>query len=190
MKYFLIIFISLFIFSCSTTTTYIPETSTYTKEKAESITNIERCFGISTGVHYRDIKIIDDAGYKRLVESLRKLNPELIDPIQDICMSQDQMALTNLRISQGLKILAARKAQANEKMRRGLESYSQRQVYGSSSYSQSSSQTGSNSNNNQGYEPLRGSATGQYYNDRGKAVCTYADGHTTTSSSTRCPYNP
>ena len=61
MKYFLIIFISLFIFSCSTT-------ATYTQEQAESLTEMERCFGINTGMHYRDLEQIDDAGYVRLVD--------------------------------------------------------------------------------------------------------------------------
>ncbi len=191
MKYLLIIFISLFIYSCSTTTTYIPEKSSYTKEKAESIGNTERCFGINTRFHYWDLKFIDTVGMTRLEDSLKKLNPELKDPIKDICQNNNQIALTNKRVAEVNEIIAIKKAQLNEKFKKTIERNernAQRQVYGSTSSGQSSNQA--NSNNIDGFKFLRGSPTRQYYNDMGKLVCVYADGYTITSSSTRCPFNP
>ena len=103
MKYFLIIFISLFIFSCSTT-------MTYTQEQAEALTEMERCFGINTGMDYRDLEQIDDAGYERLVKSLRKLNPEPLNVVQEICRSKYQMTLTNRRLEEAKEIFAMRAA--------------------------------------------------------------------------------
>ena len=101
MKYLLIIFISLFIFSCSTT-------MTYTQEQAEALTEMERCFGIKTGMDYRNLEQIDDAGYERLVKSLRKSNPEPLNLVQEICGSKYQMTLTNRRLEEAKEIFAMR----------------------------------------------------------------------------------
>ena len=172
MKYFLIFFISLFIFGCSTT-------STYTQEKADAITDMERCFGINTGVHYWDLKKLDEDGHAKLVESLNRLHPKREYPIQEICGSEYYLTLTNRRIAEA-KAIEESRAQALRNFGLALQGLS----------TESNNQNQTNSNNNQGYKPLRGTATRQYYNDMGKLVCSYADGYTITSSSTRCPYNP
>ena len=102
MKYLLIIFIPLFIFGCSTT-------STYTQEKADAITDMERCFGINTGLHYWDLKKLDEDGYSRLVDSMNRLNPKRKYPIQEICGSEYYFTLTNRRMEEARVIEETRK---------------------------------------------------------------------------------